>query len=78
MRYNEHMTANFDNFTVEFVLEEDAKDALGVNLMGGSMRVGEDKGVSVAFTCTAEHQQRVEQRLRDWGYDKIAARRRPW
>lgn len=78
VRYNEHMTAKLEKFTVEFVLEDDAKAALGVDLMGGSMRVGEGAGVGVAFSCTAEQRQMVEQRLRDWGYAEIAARRRPW
>ena len=78
LRYKEDMTAIIENFTVEFVLEEDAKAALGVDLMGGSMRGVEGTGVGVAFTCTAEQRQVVEQRLRDWGYAEIAARRRPW
>ena len=78
LRYNENMTAIIENFTVEFVLEEDAKAALGVDLMGGSMRGVEGAGVGVAFTCTAEQRQMVEQRLRDWGYAEIAVRRRPW
>lgn len=78
MRYNENMTEIIEKFTVEFALEEDAKAALGVDLMGGSMRSVEGTGVGVAFTCTAEHRQMVEQRLRDWGYAEIAVRRRPW
>ena len=78
MRYNQLMAEKLENFTVEFVLEEDAKAALGVDLMGGSMRGVEGTGVGVAFTCTAEQRQMVEQRLRDWGFAEIAARRRPW
>ena len=72
------MTPKNEKFIVEFLMEDDAKAALGVDLMGGSMRGVEGTGVGVAFTCTAEHRQMVEQRLRDWGYAEIAARRRPW
>lgn len=72
------MAEKLENFTVEFVSEEDAKAALGVDLMGGSMSGVEGTGVGVGFTCTAEQRQMVEQRLRDWGFAEIAARRRPW
>ncbi len=72
------MTPKNEKFIVEFLMEDDAKAALGVDLMGGSMRGVEGTGVGVAFTCTAEQRQMVEQRLRDWGYAEIAARRRPW
>ena len=72
------MTEKLEKFTLEFVSEEDAQAALGADLMGGAVVLGEGTGVGVAFTCTAEQRQMVEQRLRDWGYAEIAARRRPW
>lgn len=78
MRYNENMTAKLEKFTLEFVSEEDAQAALGSDLMGGAVVAGEGTKVGVAFTCTAEQRQTVEQRLRDWGYAEIAVRRRPW
>lgn len=78
MRYNAHMTAKIEKFTLEFVSEEDAQAALGADLMGGAVMVGEGTKVGVVFTCTAEQRQTVEQRLRDWGYAEIAVRRRPW
>ena len=72
------MTSKIENFNVEFGSDEDAKVALGTDLMGGTIEVGEGAGVRVAFACTPERRREVEQRLRDWGYAEIALRRRPW
>lgn len=78
VRYNGAMTSALENFSVEFILEEDAKAALGHGLMGGSLEPVEGGGVRVLFTSTPERRREVEQRVRDWGYAEVAARRRRW
>lgn len=78
MRYNKHMTEKIEQFTVEFVLAEDAQAALGADLMGGAIEASEGVGIRVAFACTPERRREVDQRVRDWGYAEIALRRRPW
>ena len=65
-------------FAADFASEEDAKAALGDDLMGGALEPIKTGGVRVVFTSTPEKRREIEQRVCDWGYAEVAARRRPW